>query len=58
MTTGVPLIVGGGPAGCAAAIHRLHAGAGPLIVERRAAGTDRLCGGFLSWRTIKQLEAR
>lgn len=52
-----PLIVGGGPAGAAAAIHLARAGAQPLIVERQPEGGDALCGGFLSWRTLERLEA-
>lgn len=51
-----PLIVGGGPAGAAAAIHLARAGARPLIVERQPEGRDALCGGFLSWRTLERLE--
>jgi len=52
-----PLIVGGGPAGAAAAIHLLQAGVQPILVERRAEAGDVLCGGFLSWRTLEQLAA-
>lgn len=55
MTPAGPVIVGGGPAGCAAAIRLLEAGERPLIIERRAGG-DALCGGFLSWRTLARLE--
>lgn len=51
-----PVIVGGGPAGCAAAIRLLEAGERPLIIERRE-GADALCGGFLSWRTLDRLAA-
>lgn len=51
-----PVIVGGGPAGCAAAIRLREAGERPLIIERRA-GSDALCGGFLSWRTLDRLAA-
>lgn len=51
-----PVIVGGGPAGSAAAIRLLEAGARPLIVERREGG-DALCGGFLSWRTLDRLHS-
>lgn len=49
-----PVIVGGGPAGCAAAIRLLKAGEHPVIIERRE-GADALCGGFLSWRTLDRL---
>src|SRR3546814_13497592 len=51
-----PLIVGGGPAGAAAAMHLLDAGIKPIVIERQAAGRDALCGGFLSWRTVEMLE--
>jgi flavin-dependent dehydrogenase len=52
-----PLIVGGGPAGSAAAIHLLRAGAVPTLIERQQETGDALCGGFLSWRTRERLEA-
>jgi flavin-dependent dehydrogenase len=52
-----PLIVGAGPAGCAAAITLARAGMRPLLLDRSAEADDALCGGFLSWRTAQQLEA-
>lgn len=48
------LIVGGGPAGAAAAIELARAGLPHLLLER-ARGGDALCGGFISWRTIESL---
>lgn len=51
-----PLIVGGGPAGSAAAIRLARAGHRPLLLERTREPTDTLCGGFLSWRTLDALE--
>jgi len=48
------LIVGGGPAGAAAAIRLAAAGARPLLVERHP-DADALCGGFVSWRTLDRL---
>ncbi len=51
-----PLILGAGPAGCAAAIVLAQAGAHPLLVERDTVPGDALCGGFLSWRTAARLE--
>lgn len=48
------LIVGGGPAGSAAAIRLARGGVAPLVVERHA-DRDALCGGFVSWRTIDRL---
>ncbi|GAA0658570.1 flavin-dependent dehydrogenase [Sphingomonas insulae] len=48
------LIVGGGPAGSAAAIRLAAAGAQPVMVERHPDG-DALCGGFVSWRTLDRI---
>ena len=50
-----PLILGAGPAGCAAAIVLAGSGASPLLVDRDAEAGDALCGGFLSWRTADRL---
>ncbi|MGB3166371.1 MAG: FAD-dependent monooxygenase [Alteraurantiacibacter sp.] len=50
-----PLIVGAGPAGCAAAIALARGGITPLLVDRDEQVGDPLCGGFLSWRTAEQL---
>lgn len=52
-----PLIVGAGPAGCAAAIELARAGAEPLLLDRSEVVGDPLCGGFMSWRTLAQLSA-
>jgi len=51
-----PLIIGGGPAGAAAAIALAQEGARPVVVERQRAMGDALCGGFLSWHTLRNLE--
>jgi menaquinone-9 beta-reductase len=51
-----PLIIGGGPAGSAVAIHLARAGARPLLIERQVETGDALCGGFLSWRTLARLD--
>lgn len=51
-----PLIVGGGPAGAAAAITLAQGGVRATVLERTQAPTDPLCGGFLSWRTLETLE--
>ncbi|MCA1749821.1 MAG: FAD-dependent monooxygenase [Sphingomonadales bacterium] len=51
------LIVGGGPAGSAAAITLARGGADPLLLERHAEPQDALCGGFVSWRTLERLSA-
>ena len=50
------LIVGGGPAGSAAAIALARGGARPLLLERNRETGDALCGGFLSWATLDRLE--
>lgn len=50
-----PLILGGGPAGSAAAIRLARSGARPLILERDRETGDAICGGFLSWRTLETL---
>ena len=52
-----PLILGAGPAGCAAAIALAEAGAAPILLDRDEEARDQLCGGFLSWRTVAQLRA-
>lgn len=49
------LIVGGGPAGTAAAIALARAGAAPELVERSAAPRDVVCGGFLGWDALAAL---
>ena len=51
-----PVIIGAGPAGCAAAITLARGGARPLILEKATEVGDALCGGFLSWRTLQTLE--
>lgn len=50
------LIVGGGPAGAAAAIALTRASQRPLLIERDRQTRDALCGGFLSWPTIDRLQ--
>lgn len=50
------LIIGGGPAGAAAAIALAQDGVRPLLLERASETGDALCGGFLSWRTLAMLE--
>jgi menaquinone-9 beta-reductase len=51
-----PLILGGGPAGAAAAITLARGGAKPLILERARETGDAICGGFVSWRTLASLD--
>ncbi|QAY77062.1 NAD(P)/FAD-dependent oxidoreductase [Sphingosinicella sp. BN140058] len=49
------LIVGGGPAGAAAAIRLARGGVRPLLVERSAGPRDMVCGGFLGWDALANL---
>lgn len=49
------LIVGGGPAGSAAAIALARTGAAPELIERRAELHDVVCGGFLGWDALAAL---
>ena len=49
------LIIGGGPAGAAAAITLAHAGTAHVLLERSRETVDTLCGGFLSWQTLGTL---
>jgi flavin-dependent dehydrogenase len=52
-----PLIVGAGPAGCAAAITLANGGYAPLLVERSTGPTDKVCGDFLGADTIARAQA-
>lgn len=52
-----PVILGAGPAGCAAAIVLARGGAEPLLIDRDAEVSDALCGGFMSWRTAATLRS-
>lgn len=49
------LILGAGPAGCAAAITLARAGFAPTLMDRDPEPRDQLCGGFLSWSTVAKL---
>lgn len=50
------LIVGGGPAGCAAGIVLGRGGASVELIERSAGPRDVVCGGFLGWDALAALE--
>jgi flavin-dependent dehydrogenase len=49
------LIVGGGPAGAAAAIALAKAGIAPDLLERNAGPREIVCGGFLGWDALAAL---
>ena len=49
------LIVGGGPAGSAAALTLCKRGIRPEILERTCGPHDVVCGGFLSWSALRAL---
>jgi flavin-dependent dehydrogenase len=50
------LIVGGGPAGSAAAIALARAGIETALIERSDGPRDVVCGGFLAWDALAALE--
>jgi flavin-dependent dehydrogenase len=52
-----PLIIGGGPAGAAAAIRLALAGNPPTLIERSAGPHHKVCGDFLSADAIAALAA-
>ncbi|HEY1930373.1 MAG TPA: FAD-dependent monooxygenase [Acetobacteraceae bacterium] len=52
-----PLIIGGGPAGAAAAAVIANAGHRVRLIERTAGPTDKVCGDFLSTGAIGVLTA-
>lgn len=53
---GLPaLIVGGGPAGAAAAITLARAGVKAHLIDRHAGAHDAVCGGFLGWDALAEL---
>ncbi|TVV75394.1 NAD(P)/FAD-dependent oxidoreductase [Sphingomonas solaris] len=51
-----PLIIGGGPAGSAAAIGLARAGTPALLIERSRDPHDVVCGGFLGWDALAALK--
>lgn len=55
MRRSAALIVGGGPAGAAAAIALARGGAMPVVIERSSGERDLVCGGFLGWDALAAL---
>ena len=51
------VVIGGGPAGSAAALRLASAGASVLMIERGELGRDKVCGDGLTPRAIRALEA-
>ena len=51
------LIVGGGVAGCAAAIALARAGRSVTLIEREVSPRDKVCGEFLSAEALEDLDA-
>ena len=52
-----PLIIGGGPAGAAAAIRIASGGQPVTLIERNVGPTDKVCGDFLSGEAVGSLDA-
>jgi geranylgeranyl reductase family protein len=50
------LIIGGGPAGAAAAIRAARAGASVTVFEKGAPGRDKICGDGLTPRAVRALD--
>ena len=50
------MIIGGGPAGAAAAIAISRAGRAITLIERHTAPTDKVCGDFLSVEAVAMVE--
>lgn len=50
------LIVGGGPAGSAAAITLARGGTMPVVIERSPGERDLVCGAFLGWDSVAALK--
>jgi flavin-dependent dehydrogenase len=51
-----PVIVGGGPAGAAAAITLARAGVRVTLIERSTEASDKVCGDFLGAEAIAMIE--
>ena len=53
----IPLIIGGGPAGAAAAITLARGGLTPRLIEKSSGAHEVVCGGFLGWDALALLGA-
>src|SRR5689334_5532694 len=51
-----PVIIGGGPAGSAAAIELARAGHQITMIERTVTATEKVCGDFLSPEAVARIE--
>jgi flavin-dependent dehydrogenase len=49
------VVIGGGPAGCAAAITLANAGKPVCLLERKTTPHDKVCGEFLSYDSVQTL---
>lgn len=49
-------IIGGGPAGCAAAIQLARVGRKVILLEKESKAHEKVCGGFLSWEAAHYLQ--
>lgn len=50
------VVIGGGPAGAAAACHLAHLGRATVLIEQSAVPQDKVCGEFLSYEATHYLE--
>ena len=50
------IVVGAGPAGCAAAAQALSLGLSVTIIDKFAFPRDKLCGGLVTGRSMKILQ--
>ena len=51
------IVIGAGPAGSTAAYLLASKGFKVLILDKSTFPRDKLCGGLLTWKTVKLLES-